>query len=130
MARSGLVWTVTPEQAFGTGTTAYIAAIRRGVRQIADRRAPEIAEWMKANHPWQNRTGAAEAGLYTAVEELALGMVRIILSHGSDVPYGSYLEGFTPEGVETMQGGRFAVIAPAVDTWGVVIWRDVQNMMR
>jgi len=35
-------WTITPEVAFTPGVQRYIGAIRRGVRAIAQRRAPEI----------------------------------------------------------------------------------------
>jgi len=112
-------WEISPEVAFGQMTAAYIARIRSGVRAIARRRAPEIEEWMKANHPWQNRTGDAEAGLNTVVEDVALDMVQIILQHG--VEYGRYLE-LTRQGV-------WGVIAPAIDYWGPVVWRDVRAML-
>lgn len=113
-------WTITPEAAFVPLTNAYIAAIRRGVRQIADRRAPQIEQWMKDNHLWQNITGAAEAGLHTTVEGVSLDMVQIILEHGVD--YGQYLE--------LSRGGVWGILAPAVDYWGVIVWNDVQALLR
>jgi hypothetical protein len=114
-------WDVTPEAAFGQLTTVYVARIRQGVRAIARRRAPEIAAWMKANHLWQNRTGAAEAGLNTTMEDVALDMVQIVLAHGADVPYGVYLE--------LARSGMWGVIAPAIDIWGPVVWEDVRAML-
>lgn len=120
-------WNLPPDEAWGGLTEAYVERIRQGVRAIAARRAPEIEAYMRANHLWQNITGAAEAGLHTTVEEVVMETVNIILSHG--VSYSTYLEGFTPEGVETMQGGRFAVIAPSVDVFGPIIWRDVQELL-
>lgn len=113
-------WVVRPEVAFEQLTTAYINRIRQGVRRIAHRRAPEIEQWMKDNHLWQNITGAAEAGLESYVEDVAIDMVQIILEHG--VSYGQYLE--------LSRGGSWGIIAPAVDYWGVIVWRDVQAMLR
>lgn len=113
-------WEVTPETAFGQLTAAYAQAIRRGVRAIAQRRAPEIEAWMKTNAPWQDRTGNARQTLHTEVEDLALDMVQITLNHG--VEYGQYLE--------LSHGGVWSVIAPALDFWGPVVWRDVQAMLR
>lgn len=113
-------WVVSPDVAFEQMTTAYINRIRQGVRRIAHRRAVEIEEWMKANHLWENRTGAAEAGLEAYVEQMSLDMVDIILEHGVD--YGIFLE--------LANGGRFQIIAPAIDYWGPIIWRDVQELVR
>jgi hypothetical protein len=112
-------WTVTPEQAFGDLTRAYIAAIRRGIRALADRRAPEIEAWMKSNAVWTDRTGNARQTLNTEVEQVSLDMVQIILAHG--VEYGIYLE--------LANAGNYAIITPALDYWGPQIWRDVQAML-
>ena len=116
---SGVTWSVTPEQAFGELTAAYIAAIRRGVRAIAQRRAPEIEAWMKQNAVWQDRTGNARQTLNTEVEQVTADMVHIVLAHG--VEYGQYLE--------LSHGGRFSVISPALDYWSPIIWQDVQTML-
>lgn len=112
-------WIVTPEVAFGQLLGVYSNRIRSGVRRIAHRRAVEIEEWMKENHPWQNVTGAAEEGLEAYVEEIGLDMVQIILQHGVD--YGVYLE--------LSRGGSWGVIAPALDFWGPVVWADVQALV-
>jgi hypothetical protein len=112
-------WVVRPEAAFEQMTTAYINRIRQGVRRIAHRRAVEIEEWMKANHLWQNITGAAEVGLESYVEQVGMDMVHIILEHG--VSYGIFLE--------LANGGRYAIITPALDYFGPQIWNDVQAML-
>lgn len=124
----GIRWTRTPTQAFDPAVAIYVEAIRNGVLAIANRYAPEIEDWMKANGSWTDRTGNARQTLSTEVEEVSLDMVRIILAHGAE--YGIYLEGFTPEGRETQQGGRFAIIAPALDLFAPRIWADVQAMLR
>lgn len=121
-------WSVTPTQAWGGLANAYVLAIRRGVRAIAERYAPEIEAHMKANATWTDRTGNARQTLTAVVEELGLDMLAVILAHG--MIYGSYLEGYTPEGRETMQGGRFAIIAPTLDEFGPRIWADVQALLR
>lgn len=113
-------WEIEPATAFGQLTQAYAQAIRRGVRVIADRRAPEIEAWMKANAPWTDRTGAARQTLHTEVEQLAQDMVQITLDHG--VEYGVYLE--------LAHAGVWGIIGPAIDVWGPVIWADVQAMLR
>lgn len=113
-------WQVTPEVAFTQLTTAYANRIRAGVRYIANQRAPQIEAWMQNNHLWQNRTGDAEAGLHTTVEDVALDMVQIWLDHG--VSYGVYLE--------LAHGGVWGVLAPALDVWGPTIWADVQRLVR
>lgn len=113
-------WEVTPEVAFGQLMGRYAQRLRAGVRMIATRRAPEISEWMKANHFWKNQTGAAEAGLHTTVEDISQDMVAIILEHGVD--YGIYLE--------LAHAGVWGIIAPALDVWGPVVWQDVQRLVR
>lgn len=75
---------------------------------------------MQANAPWTDRTAAARQTLHTEVEELAVGMVEVIMSHG--VSYGQYLE--------LAMGGRWQILGHALDTWGVIIWQDVQDLLR
>ena len=120
-------WTNPPSQAWGGLANAYTAAIRRGVRAIAERYAPEIEVWMKSNASWTDRTGNARQTLTAVVEYLATDMVAVVLAHGME--YGIYLEGYTPEGIETMQGGTYAIIAPAIDEFGPRIWADVVAML-
>ncbi len=112
-------WTVSPTQAFVPGAAAHMAAIRRGVRALADRYAPEIEAHMKQTAPWTDQTSNARQSLYTEVTQVTQDMVDIILSHG--VNYGVYLE--------LSNASRFAVIAPSIDVFGPRIWRDVQLML-
>lgn len=115
-----LVWQRTPGVAFPALADAYAAAIHRGVVAIAQRRAPEIADWMKENAPWQNITGEARRTLRTEVEELAGGMVKIILAGG--VEYFVFLE--------LSNAGRFSIISPALDYWTPRVWADVRALLR
>lgn len=115
-----LTWTVTPDKAWSQLANGQAKAIRRAVRALARRRAPEIENWLKANASWTDRSSNARQTLYTEVQELTFGLVEIVMSHG--VEYGWHLE--------LANAGRFQVLGHAVDTWGAVIWRDVQDLLR
>ncbi len=120
MAQTGITWQVPPSRAWADLADAYVTAIHKGVRAIAQRWAPEIANWMKDGAPWTDRTGNARQTLYTAVEEVVNQMVTIILSHG--VYYGIFLE--------LRNAGRFAIVNPALDHFAPLIWDDVVRMLR
>lgn len=83
---------------------AYARAVFQTARNLAEQNAQEMEAWAKANAPWQDRTGAARQGLHATVDG-----TTITLSHG--VPYGLWLE--------VANGGRYAIIAQAIDTFGV-----------
>lgn len=77
------------------------------------RRADEIEVYMKQNHPWQNRTGRAERGLHTSVDEVVTGceaLVQIGLLHDEGTWYWRHLE--------YGMGRRFAIIEPTQRTFG------------
>jgi hypothetical protein len=99
---------------------AYASALHRGVYAICQRWAPEIANWMKDEAPWTDRTGNARQTLYTEVTQVVNQMVTVILSHG--VHYGIYLE--------LCNAGRYAIINPALDEFGPKVWADVEAMLR
>ena len=116
---TGLTWSHPPRRAFAELSTSYAAAIERGIFAIAQRWAPEIENWMKANAGWTDRTGNARQALYTEVNHVTGEMVELIMAHG--VEYGIYLE--------TNTVGRRAIIAPALDRFGVLIWQDVVRLL-
>lgn len=75
---------------------------------------------MKTYHPWQNRTGAAEAGLSARLISSPKDYSQTIrLAHG--VPYGIYLE--------YSMGKRFAIIEPTMRLKGPEIVNDLQNKL-
>lgn len=77
------------------------------------RRADEIEVYMKQNHPWQNRTGRAERGLHTSVDEVVTGgeaLVQIGLLHDEGTWYWRHLE--------YGMGRRFAIIEPTQRAFG------------
>ena len=77
------------------------------------RRADEIEKYMKINHPWTNRTGRAERGLYTTVEDYSNGnnsTVSIGMYHRETTWYWRHLE--------YGMGRRFAIIEPTQRYFG------------
>ena len=76
-------------------------------------RDDEIEVYMKQNHPWQNRTGRAERGLHTSVDEVVTGgeaLVQIGLLHDEGTWYWRHLE--------YGMGRRFAIIEPTQRVFG------------
>lgn len=65
--------------------------------------AKNIEKYMKANAPWQDRTGNARKGLKTEVEQKGQ-KITIVLSN--TVYYGVYLEQYMEK--------RFAIIDPTI----------------
>ena len=51
--------------------------------------ADNIRNWMRSNHPWTNRTRAAEQSLRSDAR-MSGKSVSIVVAHG--VPYGGFLE--------------------------------------
>lgn len=91
-----------------------LPAIRELRRTLVDRVvrvltpvASDMEQYAKANHPWQNQTGAAEAELNAGVEVVAAAVVEVFLQHG--VFYGKYLE--------MRFGGRFAIVTPTLELY-------------
>lgn len=115
-----IVWQKTPEEAFGELADEYERAIHTAVRTLLQRYAPDIEAWMKTNASWTDRTGNARQTLNTEVEEVLNEAVTIYLAHGVD--YGKYLE--------LSNGGRYAIIGPALDYFAPKIWADVQRLFR
>lgn len=96
------------------------AKYRVKVEAYMVQKAADLERYMKANHPWQNRTGAAEAGLSARVSSSRLNYVQTIeLVHG--VPYGVYLE-------NSMER-RFAIIEPTIRIKGPDIVNDLQGKL-
>lgn len=111
-------WTVTPGQAFEELYENYTKALFVSGRRVADARAEQMLTWAKSNHPWQNRTGAAEAGLHVEVTQAPAVVAEIVLAHGVD--HGLWLE--------IANQGRYGVIAMSIDVWGPIFMRDMQNI--
>lgn len=110
----GFKWIVAPTDVFPQMAHKYTQAIFHGTQRVLQEQAAEMEAWAKANAPWQDRTGAARAGLHATVEGNA-----ITLAHGVD--YGLWLE--------IANQGKYAIIAPAIDYWGPRIMGELQHMI-
>jgi hypothetical protein len=117
----GFKWVVPPSEVFPQAYKKYTQQLFVTGRRVADARAAEATEWMKSNAPWQDRTGAARAGLHVDVNQAPAVLAELTFAHGADVPYGIWLE--------IANGGRYAIIAPAVDYWGPRLMKDVQGIV-
>lgn len=96
------------------------AAYRGIVQDYMVQKAEELEIYMKNNRPWQDRTGAARAGLSAKITSSPKNYVqKIKLAHG--VYYGVYLE-YAME-------RRFAIIEPTIRIKGPEIITDLQGKM-
>lgn len=118
---SGFKWDVAPNQAFPQLVENYTKAIFVSGRRVAEQRAKDGEEWMKANAPWTDRTGRARAGLRAIVRESPGVLAEIVFMHDPDLDYTVWLE--------IANQGEYAIIAPAVDYWGAVFMRDIQRIV-
>jgi hypothetical protein len=115
-----LHWDTRPRDVFRDGAANYAIAIRRAVRQLAERYAVEIEQHMKDTAPWTDRSSNARQTLTARVEDAVTDMIEIQLRYGVD--YGIYLE--------LANGGRYAIINPSIDLYGPQIWNDVRALLR
>lgn len=115
-------WQVTPDAAFVPLYEQYGETLEREIIALAERMTDEITAYMKLNAPWTDRTGEARANLYSVVQTEAGQMVSILISHGSLIPYGVYLE--------LAYAGRFAIISPTIDAFGPRVFREVQALLQ
>lgn len=111
-------WESNPEDTFTAGVQQYSDDLVTMLQQIALEFEPQIENWMKTNAPWVDRTGNARQSLCAEVEQIVMG-ARIALDYG--VSYGVFLE----LGMQS----EYAIIAPALDYWSPLIWKEVQKRM-
>ncbi len=95
-------WQISPAATAGS-LELYMERVETTLLMEMVRIASEIEAWAKANHPWNNITGDAEAGLTCKAEFTGAG-VKVTLSHG--VSYGIWLE--------VKYAGKWGVIEPAL----------------
>ena len=113
---AGLKWDLRPARLFEWLGDVRRRQVEAATLRVAERNAALIEAYMKTNAPWQNRTGQARATLKAEVLDVTGRAAFILLTYGVD--YSLYLE--------TMQGGRFAIIGPTLDVFAPRIMRDLQ----
>lgn len=89
------------------------------LRIYAETQAANLQDYMKRNHPWQNRTFQAEKRLSATVEEIPTGY-RIVLAHGVD--YGVWLE--------LANEKRYAILEPTVRLRGPEVVQGMRNLLK
>jgi hypothetical protein len=114
-------WQVTPEQAWIPVYAIYAQRIEDEIVAMANGLTDEIADWMKAEARWTDRTGDARAALYSDVIHAARQSVAILASHGPAISYA--------EALETVSGGRFGIIADTIDNFGPRVFHEVQAIL-
>lgn len=100
----------------------FALGISQAILEYANDTAPQIASWMKKNAVWQDRTGAARAGLDARVANGSASRYVVDIVCSYDVPYGPFLE--------TMQGGRFSIFNLVEPYWIPRIEHDVSGLNR
>lgn len=73
-------------------------------RQVFEQARGEVEEYARSNAPWEDRTGAARAGLTAEVSSSA---GDVVMTLGHTVEYGLWLE--------VIQNGKFATIMPTLE---------------
>ena len=110
---------LSPGQRFESATMVLTEA---EIVALIDSLTDQVAAWMQENARWQDRTGAARAGLYADIEHMAGQAVYLLMSHDVTLSYTWFLE--------YAHAGRFAILGDAVDTWSPVVFRGVEAILR
>lgn len=116
---------------FGTGFVkilwkdSILPSLRNGHKKLMDaawitaqRMAPEVENYAKANAPWTDRTGNARNGLAARAYRDGNG-VGILLYH--QVDYGIWLE--------VRWGGKYAIINPTIDAMGPRVMASYNRLL-
>lgn len=80
-------------------------------KRSADQEAIKILADAKENAPWQDRTGAARAGLGVEVD---IEGDEVVISLFHSVDYGIWLE--------TIQSGEYAIIMPTLEKYAAEVF--------
>lgn len=111
-----IVWTRPPSALVGDFEDWGKKVVNNAYQAAIDL-AQEWETYAKAFAPWQDQTGEARDRLDAfATRENVI--ISVILRHG--VFYGFYLE--------TMQGGRFAIISPSVSLFGRKLMEKMEGI--
>lgn len=114
--RSGIFWY------FDTLRPRGLALAKVGSKAIdrsLETSAQEVEDYMKANAPWKDNTGAARSGLVArATSSGFLGLQKsIVVAHTVD--YGIWLE--------VKNSGEYAILLPTVEHFGPQVVANTGN---
>ena len=116
---NNLKWEVTPNKAFPQLAFLFADAIEASLLKLMKGYAPTVANYMKQQAPWTDRTGAARQGMYTQVHYKPRQSIRMDLDH--TMWYGKYLE--------YHHAGRFSIVLPTRDYFGPRMINDARRML-
>lgn len=123
---SRIEWVVTPEQAWMENYQRWALGLADRIEAYLNSRREEIENWMKANHPWQNRTFIAEEGLFAQVLRDG-AFIILTIGHDAITYYSRFLERFMSPVAPGIS--KWSVLAPALDYWGPIIVADLRKML-
>lgn len=115
----GFQWVEDPKNVFVRGFLEYKAGLEKQLDAIVQKYAPLIENWMKEQASWTDRTGHARQSLRAEVE-YEVNEIYLYLYY-EDIEYDVFLE--------YANSGRYSILAPALDYWGPILWREVKALM-
>lgn len=119
MPRSGVSWSEDLEKVLIRGTLEYKAGLEKQFDALVQRYAPLIENWMKENAPWEDRTTHARQSLRARIE-FEINEIFINMYY-ENVSYDVFLE--------YAHSGRYSILAPALDYWSPVLWREIKAII-
>jgi hypothetical protein len=111
----------TPDD-LGEAIEEYGDRVLVAIFAVAQYFAQDCQDEMRVMAPWDDQTGNARSGLFSAVERAAADIVDIYLSHGHTIEYGKYLE--------LAHGGTYAVIMPTIEANLPVLEKMLDEIFR
>lgn len=117
MRNGRVVWT---SDSLTHGLIWFKANVEAEILRELEQFAQECEAYMKANAPWDDRTGDARGGLTAEADQNETkGNLGVVLAHGVD--YGVYLE--------FKFGGRDAIITPTMEVMGPQLMMRMSGLL-
>lgn len=98
----------------------FVKKVEVALLMFANQEAIELQNQMRNNAKWTDRTGHARQSL-TGNAKKEPNAIVIKLAHGSNVPYGIYLE--------LAHEKKYAIIQPTIQANQVKIMQDMQYLI-
>ena len=99
---------------------AYVVDVQQRVEVAANKIMLDLETWAKAEHPYQDDTGANTASIRGYVTEATPYMVRGVLSAGME--YSVFLE--------LARNGKYAFLAPVVERHKSEITQILNSLLK
>ena len=117
MRNGRVIWT---SDSLTHGLIWFKANVEAELLKELEQFAQECEDYMKANAPWEDRSGDARDGLTADADQNdAKGNLGVVLAHGVD--YGVYLE--------FKFGGRDAIIIPTMEIMGPQLMARIGGLL-